>query len=54
VLTARGMERHVLPLFDRGALTVPIAATFPLDGVAEGYERFRAGGKFGKIVVEMA
>ena len=28
-LTARAMERHVLPLFERGALRVPIAATLP-------------------------
>jgi NADPH:quinone reductase len=53
-LTARAMERHVLALFARGALRVPIAATFPLDAVAEAYERFTAGGKLGKIVVETA
>jgi len=53
-LTARAMERHVLPLFERGALRVPVAATYPLDAVAEAYERFTAGGKLGKIVVEMA
>ena len=53
-LTARAMERQVLALFARGALRVPIVATFPLDAVAEAYERFTAGGKLGKIVVEMA
>jgi NADPH2:quinone reductase len=53
-LTARAVERHVLPLFERGALRVPIAATFPLDAVADAYDRFAAGGKFGKIVLEMA
>ncbi len=52
-LTARAMERHVLALFDRGALRVPIAATYPLDAVAEAYERFTAGAKLGKIVLEM-
>jgi NADPH2:quinone reductase len=51
-LTARAMERHVLPLFDRGALRVPVAATYPLDAVADAYERFTAGGKLGKIVLE--
>jgi NADPH:quinone reductase len=50
-LAARLLERHVLPLFDRGELTVPIAETFPLDEVAEAYERFAAGGKLGKIVI---
>ena len=52
-LTARALERHVLPLFERGALRVPVAATYPLDAVAEAYERFTAGGKLGKIVLEM-
>jgi NADPH:quinone reductase len=47
------MERHVLPLFERGALRVPIAANYPLDAVAEAYERFTAGAKLGKIVLEM-
>jgi NADPH:quinone reductase len=49
--TARLMERHVLPLFDRGALRVPVAATYDLSEVAEAYERFAAGGKLGKVVV---
>jgi putative PIG3 family NAD(P)H quinone oxidoreductase len=52
-LTARAMERHVLPLFDRGALQVPIAATYPLDAVGEAYERFTAGRKLGKIVLTL-
>jgi NADPH2:quinone reductase len=47
---ARLVERHVLPLFERGA-RVPIAATFPLADVAAAYERFAGGGKFGKIVL---
>jgi NADPH:quinone reductase len=51
-LTARALEREVLPLFDSGALRVPVAATFPLDDAAAAYERFAAGGKLGKIVVE--
>jgi NADPH2:quinone reductase len=48
---ARLVERHVLPLFDSGALRVPVADTFPLDEVAKAYERFAAGGKLGKIVL---
>jgi putative PIG3 family NAD(P)H quinone oxidoreductase len=51
-LTARAMERHALPLFESGALRVPVAATYPLEAVAEAYERFTAGGKLGKIVLE--
>ena len=49
--TARAVERHVLPLVAAGAVRVPISETFPLDQVAEAYERFEAGGKLGKIVV---
>ena len=51
--TARLMEREVLPLFERGALHVPVAQSFPLDAVAEAYDRFAAGGKLGKIVLEI-
>ena len=36
-----------------GALRVPVAATYPLDEVAAAYERFAAGGKLGKIVLEL-
>ena len=43
----------MLPLFERGALRVPVAETFPLDDVAEAYDRFAAGGKLGKIVLEV-
>jgi NADPH:quinone reductase-like Zn-dependent oxidoreductase len=48
----RRVEREVLPAFAAGRLQVPVAAAFPLDEVREAYERFRAGGKLGKIVVE--
>jgi putative PIG3 family NAD(P)H quinone oxidoreductase len=53
-LAARGLERSVLPLFEAGALEVPVAAAFPLERAAEAYARFDAGGKFGKVVLEMA
>jgi NADPH:quinone reductase len=50
-LTARCVERSVLPGFTSGDLSVPVCATYPLDAVAEAYERFQAGGKLGKIVL---
>jgi NADPH:quinone reductase len=50
-LTARAMERSVLPLLERGEVRVPLAETFPLDQVHDAYERFAAGGKLGKIVL---
>jgi NADPH:quinone reductase-like Zn-dependent oxidoreductase len=50
-LTARCVERSVLPGFVSGDLVVPVAATYALDEVADAYERFQAGGKLGKIVL---
>jgi putative PIG3 family NAD(P)H quinone oxidoreductase len=52
-MMARGMERSVLPLFEKGELTVPVAATFPLERAAEAYDRFTDGGKLGKIILTM-
>jgi NADPH:quinone reductase-like Zn-dependent oxidoreductase len=49
--TARCVERSVIPGFVSGDLVVPVAATYPLDAVADAYERFQAGGKLGKIVL---
>jgi NADPH2:quinone reductase len=48
---ARRVERHVLPLVESGAITVPVAETFPLDRVEEAYDRFAAGHKLGKVVL---
>jgi len=50
--TARLVEHHVLPLFERDELDVPVAATFPLSEIGAAYDRFAAGGKLGKIVIE--
>jgi NADPH:quinone reductase len=47
----RAVERAVLPGFVSGDLAVFVAATYPLDRVAEAYERFEAGAKLGKVVV---
>lgn len=53
-MTARAMERSVLPLFEAGRIHVPIAGSYGLDDAAAAYERFTAGGKLGKIVLEIA
>jgi putative PIG3 family NAD(P)H quinone oxidoreductase len=50
-LTARCVERSVMPGFVSGDLSVPVCATYPLDQVADAYERFQAGSKLGKIVL---
>jgi NADPH:quinone reductase len=48
---ARLVEKEVLPGFEAGLLTVPVAETFELDRVEDAYDRFEAGGKLGKIVL---
>jgi NADPH:quinone reductase len=52
-ITARAMERSVLPLLESGAVHVPIDATYPLEDAPAAYERFAEGGKLGKIVLTM-
>jgi putative PIG3 family NAD(P)H quinone oxidoreductase len=52
-LTARAVERSVLPLFETGAARVPVAETYALDNVQAAYDRFAAGGKLGKIVLTL-
>jgi len=47
----RGVEKHVLPLVESGAVKVPVAEAFPLDEADAAYERFASGGKLGKIVL---
>lgn len=48
---ARAVERHVLALLADGRVTVPVADTFDLADAEAAYERFGAGGKFGKVVL---
>jgi len=52
-VTARAMERSVLPLLASGAVRVPIAATYRLEDALAAYDRFAEGGKLGKIVLTM-
>src|SRR5206468_10675017 len=52
-MTARALERSVLPLLASGAVHVPIAATYPLERASEAYDHFATGGKLGKIVLLM-
>jgi NADPH:quinone reductase len=52
-IAARLMEKMVLPGFASGDLSVPVTETFALDEAPKAYERFQAGGKLGKIVLEV-
>jgi NADPH:quinone reductase-like Zn-dependent oxidoreductase len=51
-MTARLVERSVLPLVESGAVKVPVFATYPLDQAEAAYDAFAAGGKLGKIVID--
>jgi NADPH2:quinone reductase len=50
---ARLVEHQVLPGFASGDLSVPVAASYALEQAADAYERFQAGGKLGKVVLEI-
>jgi NADPH2:quinone reductase len=50
-LTARALERSVLPLLASGAVRVLIAETYPLELAERAYDHFAAGGKLGKIIL---
>jgi putative PIG3 family NAD(P)H quinone oxidoreductase len=52
-LTARAVERSVLPLLASGAVKVPVAKVYPLEQAEAAYDHFAAGGKLGKLVLAM-
>jgi NADPH:quinone reductase len=52
-LTARAVERSVLPALASGAVKVPIAKVYPLENAQAAYDHFSGGGKLGKIVLSM-
>jgi putative PIG3 family NAD(P)H quinone oxidoreductase len=52
-MTARALERSVLPELDSGRVRVLIAEVYPLERAPEAYEHFKAGGKLGKIILAM-
>ena len=52
-MTARAMERSVLPLLASGAVRVLIATTYPLEEAVSAYDHFASGGKLGNIVLTM-
>lgn len=49
----RRLREDVLPLLADGRVKVPVEETFPLEQAQDAYERFAAGGKFGKIVLSV-
>ena len=45
------VEARAVRLLGEGAVTVPVADTFPMADAGAAYERFAAGGKLGKIIL---
>ncbi len=45
------VESRAVHLLGTGAVTVPVAATFPMSEPTAAYDRFTAGGKLGKIIL---
>jgi NADPH:quinone reductase-like Zn-dependent oxidoreductase len=45
------VDARAVRLLGEGAVTVPVADTFPMAAAADAYERFAAGGKLGKIIL---
>jgi NADPH:quinone reductase-like Zn-dependent oxidoreductase len=45
------VESRAVHLLGTGAVTVPVAATFPMAEASAAYDRFAAGGKLGKIIL---
>jgi len=52
-MTARAMERSVLPMLDSGAVRVLIESTYPLEDAVAAYDHFARGRKLGKIILTM-
>ncbi len=52
-IAARLLEKMVLPGFASGDLSVFVTATYPLEEAPAAYERFQAGAKLGKIVLDI-
>lgn len=50
---AQRVQAHVLPLLERGRIRVPVAARFSIDDAQRAYDLFQAGGKLGKVVLEI-
>lgn len=50
----RRVDQHVLPLVASGKVRIFVEAVFPFERAQDAYERFAAGGKFGKIVLGTA
>jgi NADPH:quinone reductase len=53
-LTARALERSVLPFLRSGDIHVPVAEVYPLARATDAYDHFGGGGKLGKVILDLS
>jgi NADPH2:quinone reductase len=53
ILTALALDRHLVPLFERGALKPIVDRVFPLRDAGEAHRAMQSNETFGKVVLEI-
>jgi putative PIG3 family NAD(P)H quinone oxidoreductase len=53
ILAARGLEHHLVPLFERGTLRAVVDRVLPLDRAADAHALLQSNETFGKVVLEV-
>ena len=53
ILAARALERHLVPLFESGALRPVVDRVLPLAKAADAHRAMQDNGTFGKVVLEI-
>jgi NADPH:quinone reductase-like Zn-dependent oxidoreductase len=48
---ARGLREHIWPLYESGAIHVPVSATFPLTEAAEAHRVMEGRSHIGKLIL---
>ena len=54
IVAARALERHLVPLFERGTLRAVVDRVLPLARAGDGHELLHKSETFGKVVLEVS